>query len=50
MLNWFRRLSETTQGLIVTITLGLILFGLLSWLGWSAVKMTCRRCRRAHVR
>ena len=29
MLNWFRRLSDTVQGLIVSITLGLIVFGLL---------------------
>ena len=31
MLNRFRRLSETTQGVIVAVTLGLILFGLLSF-------------------
>jgi hypothetical protein len=35
MLNWFRRLSETTQGLIVSITLGALVFGLLLLARWS---------------
>ena len=29
MLKWFRSLSETMQGLLVSVTLGLIVFGLL---------------------
>ena len=30
MLNWFRRLPETVQGIVVAVTLGLIVYGLLS--------------------
>jgi hypothetical protein len=30
MLKWFRGLSETTQGIVVAVTLGLVVFALLT--------------------
>ena len=32
MLDWFRRLSDTAQGIIVAVTLGVILFAVFSLL------------------
>ena len=34
MLKWFQRRSETTQGLIVSISLGVLAFGLLLLVRW----------------